>query len=59
MTENEYLQQVAAQTGFQHYPLQGPWGRKSGSVIGPRDGYIVAIGFNHSRQGATITACPT
>jgi len=55
MTENEYLQQVATQTGFQHYPLQGPWGKKSGSVIGTRDVFIVAIGFNHSRQGATVS----
>jgi hypothetical protein len=54
MTENDYLKQVATLTGFQHYPLQGPWGRKSGSVVGTRDGYITIIGFNRTRQGAVV-----
>jgi hypothetical protein len=50
MNENDYLKQIAALTGFQHYPLQGPWGRKSGSVIGARDGYVTVIGFLRTRE---------
>jgi hypothetical protein len=54
MNENNYLQQVATLTGFQHFSGQGPWGRKSGSVIGSRDGYVTAIGFNRSGNAANI-----
>jgi hypothetical protein len=54
MNENEYLQQVATRAGLQHYPQQGPWGRKSGSVVGTRDGYVTAIGFSRDRQGAKV-----
>lgn len=54
MNENDYLQQIAALTGFQHYPSQGPWGRKSGSVIGSRDGYVTAIGFQRSREAKIV-----
>jgi hypothetical protein len=54
MNENEYLQQVATQAGLQHYPQQGPWGRKSGSAVGTRDGYVTAIGFSRDRQGANV-----
>jgi hypothetical protein len=54
MNENEYLQQVATQAGLQHYPQQGPWGRKSGSAVGTRDGYVTAIGFSRDRQGAKV-----
>jgi hypothetical protein len=54
MNENEYLQQVATLAGLQHYPQQGPWGRKSGSAVGTRDGYVTAIGFSRDRQGSSI-----
>jgi hypothetical protein len=54
MNENEYLQQVATRAGLQHYPQQGPWGRKSGSAVGTRDGYVTAIGFSRDRQGARV-----
>ncbi len=54
MNENGYLQQVAALAGLQYYPNQGPWGRKSGSVMGARDNYVAAIGFMRERQGARI-----
>src|SRR5258708_8782698 len=54
MKENESLQQVATQDGLQHYPQQGPWGRKSGSAVGTRDGYVTAIGFSRDRQGANV-----
>jgi hypothetical protein len=54
MNENEYLQQVATKAGLQHYPQQGPWGRKSGSAVGARDGYVTAIGFSRDRQGARV-----
>lgn len=50
MNENDYLKQIAALTGLQHYPLQGPWGRKSGSVIGTRDGFVTTIGFQRNRE---------
>jgi hypothetical protein len=54
MNENEYLQQVAALAGLQHYPQQGPWGRRSGSAVGARDGYVTAIGFSRDRQGPGV-----
>jgi hypothetical protein len=54
MNENDYLQQVATQAGLQHYPLQGPWARKSGSAMGTRDGYVTVIGFRRDRQGANV-----
>ena len=54
MKENDYLQQVAAQTGLQHYPNQGPWGRKSGSAIGERDGYATVIGTMRDGQGMKV-----
>src|SRR5713226_4841508 len=54
VTEETYLAQIASLTGLQHYLRQGPWGRKSGSVIGTRDGYITAIGFNRSDKGAKV-----
>ena len=54
MNENEYLQQVATRAGLQHYPQRGPWGRKSGSAVGTRDGYVTAIGFSRDRQGAKV-----
>jgi hypothetical protein len=54
MNENEYLQQVTTRAGLQHYPQQGPWGRKSGSAVGTRDGYVTAIGFTRDRQGARV-----
>src|SRR5215475_3899696 len=54
MNENKYLQQLATLTGSQYYPKQGPWARKSGSVVGTRDGYITVIGFNRNRQGTAV-----
>ena len=54
MNENEYLQQVATLAGLQHYPQQGPWGRKSGSAVGTRDGYVTTVGFSRDRQGTSI-----
>ena len=54
MNEYDYLKQIATLTGLQHYPLQGPWGRKSGTVIGTRDGYVTAIGFLRSREAKIV-----
>ncbi len=54
MNENDYLKQIAALTGLQHYPLQGPWGRKSGSVIGARDGYVTTIGLQRGREAKLV-----
>jgi hypothetical protein len=54
MKENDYLRQIAALTGLQHYPRQGPWGRKSGCVIGTRDGYLTVIGFLRSREARIV-----
>lgn len=45
MNESTYLGRVASLTGFRHYSRQGPLGKKSGCVIGTRDGYITIIGF--------------
>jgi hypothetical protein len=54
MNENDYLKQIVALTGLQHYPLQGPWGRKSGAVIGTHDGYVTVIGFLRSREAKIV-----
>jgi hypothetical protein len=54
MNENDYLQQIASLTGLQHYPLQGPFARKSGAVIGTRDGYVIIIGFVRSREAKVV-----
>jgi hypothetical protein len=54
MNENDYLRQVAALTGLQHFVNQGPWGRKSGSAMGNRDGYVTAIGISGTSQGAAV-----
>jgi hypothetical protein len=54
MNENQYLQQVATLAGLQHYPRQGPWGKKSGSAVGTHDNYVTAIGFSHNRRGASL-----
>jgi hypothetical protein len=54
MNENDYLRQIASLTGLSYFPNQGPWGRKSGSVIGSRDGYVTAIGFNRSGNAANV-----
>src|ERR1700738_220071 len=54
MNENEYLQQVATLAGLEPYPQQGPWGRKSGSAVGTRDGYVTTVGFSRDRQGTSI-----
>jgi hypothetical protein len=54
MKENDYLQQVATLAGLQHYLNQGPWGRKSGSGVGTRDGYVTVIGISRDRQGAKL-----
>lgn len=54
MKEETYLAQAASLTGLQHYLRQGPWGRKSGSVIGTLDGYVTVIGFNRSGKAAKV-----
>jgi hypothetical protein len=54
MNENNYLKQIASLTGSLYYPGRGPWGRKSGSVIGTRDGYVTVIGFNRSERAANV-----
>jgi hypothetical protein len=54
MNEIDYLRQVATSTGLQHYANQGPWGRKSGSAMGTRDGYVTAIGISGSSQGTNL-----
>jgi len=54
MKEEDYLRQVATLTGLRHYPALGPWGRKSGSVIGMRDGYGMAIGFERTRYAKVV-----
>ena len=54
MNERDYLQQVASLTGLQYFPRQGPWGRKHGSALGARDGYVTAIGFNRSGNASNV-----
>jgi hypothetical protein len=48
------LDQVASLAGLRHYPRQGPWGRKSGSVIGNLDGTVTIIGFNRIQKKAMV-----
>jgi hypothetical protein len=55
MKDQDYFQQVASLTGLQYYPTQNPWGGKTGSVIGTRDGYVTSIGFDPSRNSKKIT----
>lgn len=50
MNESGYLDQVASLAGLRRYPRQGPWGKKSGSVIGTQDGYIVVVGFARANR---------
>jgi hypothetical protein len=54
MDENKFLDQVATQTGLRHFPRQGPWGRKSGSVIGARDGLVTIIGFFRGKNESKV-----
>lgn len=54
MNENDYLRQIASLAGLQHYPNQGPWGRKSGSAIGEREGYVTVIGTMRDGQGMKV-----
>ncbi|HEV3220910.1 MAG TPA: hypothetical protein VGZ48_14160 [Candidatus Acidoferrales bacterium] len=54
MDENKYLTQVATIEGLKHYPRQGPWRRKSGAVMGLRDGLLTIIGFSRGRNEAKI-----
>lgn len=54
MNENDYLRQIASLAGLQHCPNQGPWGRKSGSAIGEREGYITVIGTMRDGQGMKV-----
>jgi hypothetical protein len=54
MTENGYLDEIASLSGMRHYPRQGPWGRKSGCVIGSQDGYVTVIGFNRTTRQARV-----
>ena len=54
MNENSYLQQVGAFAGLQYYPNQGPWGRKSGAAMGPRDGYVAVIGFMRDQRSMKV-----
>jgi hypothetical protein len=54
MNENAYLDQVASLAGLRHYPRQGPWGRKSGSVIGAQDNSVTVIGFNRSQKQSWV-----
>ena len=54
MNENSYLQQVGAFAGLQYYPNQGPWGRKAGAAMGPRDGYVAVIGFMRDQRSMKV-----
>lgn len=54
MDEGAYLDRVASISGLPHYPRQGPWGRKSGCVIGATEGYITLIGFSRSQKQAKV-----
>jgi hypothetical protein len=54
VNENDYLRQIASLAGLQHCPNQGPWGRKSGSAIGEREGYVTVIGTMRDGQGMKV-----
>jgi hypothetical protein len=54
MNEKDYIQQIATLSGLQYFPAKGPWGRKSGSAIGQRDGYITVIGFKQTGRATVL-----
>jgi hypothetical protein len=54
VNESEYLSKLASLAGLRHCPKQGPWGRKSGSAIGVRDGYPTAIGFSRYQNQSML-----
>lgn len=54
MNNKEYLSQLSAMTGLTHYPRQGPWGGKAGSLIGSKDGYLAAVGIAKVQNSAAL-----
>ncbi len=54
MNEDNVLAQVAKLTGLRQYRGKGPWGRKSGAVMGARDGLVTIIGFFRGKREAKI-----
>ncbi len=51
---DSYLSEIAALTGLQAYPKQGPFGDKAGAVIGEREGYLVSIGPSKTDNRSAI-----
>jgi hypothetical protein len=54
LKDTDYLRQVASLAGLQHYAGKGPWGKSSGAVIGARDGYVTAIGFQRTDNSSRL-----
>ncbi|MBZ5527305.1 MAG: hypothetical protein LAN71_05305 [Acidobacteriia bacterium] len=54
MNNKEYLSQLSALTGLRHYPGQGPWSGKAGSLIGAKDGYLAAVGIAKAHNSAAL-----
>jgi hypothetical protein len=54
MNESAYLDQVASLAGLRRCPRQGPWGNKSGCVIGVQDGYVTVIGLTRDQKQSKI-----
>jgi len=54
LNNKEYLVQLSTMTGLTHYPGQGPWGGKTGSLIGAKDGYLAAVGIATVQNKAAL-----
>jgi hypothetical protein len=54
MNNKEYLSQLSSMTGLRHYPGQGLWGGKAGSLIGTKDNYLVAVGMTQVNRSAAL-----
>lgn len=54
MNNKEYLFRLSAITGLTHYPGQGPWTGKAGSLVGPKDGYLAAVGIAKVQNSAAL-----
>ncbi len=41
---DKWMTELSSLTGLTHYPNQGPFAHKDGTLIGDRDGYVLTIG---------------
>ena len=51
-----FLQDLAGLTGLTHYPKQGPFEQKEGSLIGSKDGFLVVVGPSRAEGGQSAVS---